>query len=113
MKTRYRYDIIYEIVKEITSSLAPDEVLDSIVRSVTEATGAKGCSLMLLTPDKKELIHNVSYGLSEWYLKKGPVRADAIIKEVLTGKPLAIPDVTTDPRVQYKKQARKEGIAST
>jgi len=112
MKTRYRYDIIYEIVKEITSSLAPDEVLDSIVRSVTEATGAKGCSLMLLTPDKKELIHNVSYGLSEWYLKKGPVRADAIIKEVLTGKPLAIPAVTTDPRIQYKEQASREGIAS-
>ena len=112
MQTRYRYDIVYAIVKEITSSLAPDEVLDSIVRSVTEATGAKGCSLMLLTPDRKELIHNVSYGLSEWYLKKGPVRADAIINEVLSGKPVAIPDVTTDPRIQYREQAVREGIAS-
>jgi len=113
MVSKYRYEILYEIAKEMTSSLAPDEVLDTIVRSITQAIDAKGCSLMLLTPDKKELIHNVSYGLSERYLKKGPVRTDSIIEEVLTGKSLAISDVTTDPRIQYKEQARKEGIAST
>ena len=112
MKSRHRYGLLYEIAKEITSSLSPAEVLDTIVRSTTNAIGAKGCSLMLLAPDNKELVHDISCGLSDWYLQKGPVRSNAIIKEVLGGKTVAILDATTDPRVQYKDEARQEGIAS-
>ena len=90
MQSKYRYEVLYKIAKEIMASLAPDEVLDTIIRSVTRAIGAKGCSLMLLTPDRKELIHNISYGLSKYYPKKGLVRADAIINEALSGKTVAI-----------------------
>jgi len=112
METEHRYKILYAIAKDLTSSLAPDEVLNTIVESVTKAIDAKGCSLMLLTPDRKQLIHTVSYGLSKWYLRKGPVRSDAIINEALRGNPVAVLDATQDPRVQYKEQAMKEGIAS-
>ncbi len=112
MKTEHRYKILYAIAKDMTSSLAPDEVLDTIVASVTKAIDAKGCSLMLLTPDKKQLIHTVSYGLSRWYLRKGPIRADTVINEALSGKTVAVLDATQDPRVQYKEQAKKEGITS-
>ncbi len=83
-----------------------------MVENITKAIGTKGCSLLLLTPDKKQLIHTISYGLSEWYLQKGPVRSDAVIDEVLRGNPVAIRDATQDPRVQYKEQAIREGIAS-
>jgi len=112
MESEYRYRTLYAIAKRLTSSLAPEEVLNTIVQSIAEAIGAKGCSLMLLTPDKKQLIHTISYGLSESYLRKGPVRSDAVISEVLRGNPVAIQDTTQDPRVQYKEQAMREGIAS-
>jgi signal transduction histidine kinase len=112
MKSEHRYRTLYDIAKKLTSSLAPNEVLSTIVESTTKAVKAKGCSLMLLTPDKKQLIHTVSYGLSKWYLRKGPVRSDAVIDEVLKGNPVAVLDATRDPRVQYKEQAREEGIVS-
>jgi len=54
---------------------------------VAKAMWAKGCSLMLLSPDKKVLLHIVAYGLSDWYVRKGPVSADKSISEALEGKP--------------------------
>ena len=112
MESEYRYKTLYTIAKRLTASLAADEVLNTIVESVTKAINAKGCSLMLLTPDKQQLIHTISYGLSKWYLRKGLVRSSAVIDEVLRGHIVAILDATQDPRVQYKKQAMKEGIVS-
>jgi signal transduction histidine kinase len=67
---------------------------------------------MLLTANRKQLVHHVSHGLSDRYLKKGPVKADVIINEVLQGMPVVVLDATEDPRVQYREQAREEGIAS-
>jgi len=112
MESEYRYKTLYAIAKRLTSSLAPEEVLNTIVESIANAVGAKGCSLMLLSPDKKQLIHTISYGLSKSYLRKGPVRSDAVISEVLRGNPVAIQDTTQDSRIQYKEQAIREGIAS-
>lgn len=102
----------YEIAKKVNSSLAPQGVLDAIVESVARATGAKGCSLMLLTPDRSQLVHSVDYGLSEWYVTKGPIIADSILSEALQGKPVAVLHAAEDPRIQYPEHARKEGIAS-
>jgi signal transduction histidine kinase len=112
METEPRYKALYSIAKDVISSVTPDEVLNSIVKSVAIALDAKGCSLMLLSPDGKQLIHTVSYGLSERYLRKGPVKSDTIINQVLKGKSVAVLDATKDPRVQYKEQAAKEGITS-
>ena len=67
---------------------------------------------MILTPDKKHLIHNNAYGLSDEYIGKGPVSADKSISEALEGKPVAILDATEDERAQYREEAGKEGIAS-
>ena len=112
MESGNRYKLLYAIAKELGSSLVEGEVLHSMVESTTKAIDAKGCSLMLLTRDKKQLIHTISYGLSDWYLRKGPVRADTTISEVLQGKPVTILNVSQDPRIQYQEQAAKEGIAS-
>jgi len=112
MESEYRYRTLYAIAKRLTSSLAPEEVLNTIVQSIAKAVNAKGCSLMLLLPDKKQLMHTISYGLSKSYLRKGPVISNAIISEVLKGNSVAILDATKDPRVQYKEQAKREGIAS-
>jgi len=67
---------------------------------------------MLLTPDRKLLIHAAAYGLSDWYVRKGPVSADRSISEALDGKSVAILNATKDERIQYQEQAAKEGIAS-
>ena len=103
---------LYRIAIAVNSTVTTGEVLNCIVRSTAEILNVKGCSLMLLTPNRKQLIHTAFYGLSDSYVRKGPVKLDPIIAEALKGKPMSVIDVTTDPRVLYRAQAGKEGIAS-
>ena len=114
METRKEtyYQSLYELAATLNSSRAPESILQSVVEGVAKAMGAKGCSPMLLSPDRKVLLHTVAYGLSDWYVRKGPVSADKSISEALEGKPVAILDATEDHRIQYREQAKKEGIAS-
>ncbi len=109
---RRYYHSLYEIAATLNSMRAPDEILRSIVKSVAEALEAKGCALMLLTPDKRTLLHAAAYGLSDRYVRKGPVSADKSIAKALEGEPVAVLDATEDDRIQYRKQAKEEGIAS-
>ena len=106
------YQELYEVAAVLNSARDPQEVLHAMVACVAKAVGTKGCSLLLLTRDKKALLHTAAHGLSDWYVRKGPGSADKSISESLEGKPVAILDATTDERVQYRKQAKKEGIAS-
>ena len=110
-ESRY-YQSLYEVAAAVNSTRAPEAVLHYIVEKVAEAVGAKGYSLMLLTPDRELLLHTVAYGLSDWYVRKGPVSADKSISEALKGKAVAVLDATEDERIQYREQAEKEGIAS-
>ncbi|MCJ7669599.1 MAG: GAF domain-containing sensor histidine kinase [Dehalococcoidia bacterium] len=112
MEAEQRYKVLYDIAQKLNSKLAPQEVLRTIVEGIRDAADAKGCSLMLLTPDRQQLIHSVACGLSDWYVRKGPVRVDEAIAQALDGKPVAVRDATTDPRIQYKDQAKKEGVVS-
>ena len=106
------YTSLYELAATLNSARAPDSIFQSVVEGVAKAMEAKGCSLMLLSPDKKVLLHTVAYGLSDWYVRKGLVSADKSISEALDGKAVAILDATKDDRIQYQEQAKKEGISS-
>lgn len=106
------YQSLYEIAAAVNSTRAPESILHYICESVAKATGAKGCSIMLLTPNRELLLHTAAYGLSDWYVHKGRVSADKSISEALEGKPVAILDATEDKRVQYRLEAKREGVAS-
>jgi len=106
------YTSLYELAAALNSARSSESILQSIADGVAKAMGAKGCSLMLLSPDKKVLLHTVAYGLSDWYVRKGPVSADRSISEALEGKPIAVYEATKDERIQYREQAKKEGITS-
>ena len=101
-----------EISKVLASTLAVDEVLDQIVRQISEVMGLKGATIRLVNPKTNTLEVAASQGVSDKYLKKGPVDLDKSIAEALSGRPVAIFDATSDPRLQYPDAAREEGIAS-
>jgi len=107
-----RYELLYEISKPVIEAAGVSNVLSSIVESTSKGTGAKGCSLLTLSPDGKTLEHMVSYGLSADYLSKGEIVVDDAIREMLAGQPVNIVNVADDPRIQYSEQALKEGISS-
>ena len=101
-----------EISKILSSTLAVDEVLDQIVRQITEAMNLKGGTIRLVNPKTNTLELMAAVGLSEKYLQKGQVDLDKSIAEALSGRPVAIFDATTDSRLQYPEQAKEEGIAT-
>ena len=104
--------VLFEAAKRISSSLSTDEVLKAIVESTAHAVNAKGCSLLLLSPDKKQLRHSATYGLSDWFVKKGPLSADKSFSQALEGKPVQALNAAEDRNVQYRWHMKKEGIAS-
>lgn len=101
-----------EISKTVGSTLAVNEVLDQIVRQMTEVMGLKGATIRLVNPKTNTLELVASVGLSEKYLSKGPVDLDKSIADALSGRPVAIYDAANDPRMQYPEEAKAEGIAS-
>lgn len=112
-KAQY-YNTLYQITKTVTSTLNLDEVLRLIVENTAKTMGAKACSIRLIDEDKKTLRVVSAYGLSEDYLKKGPVEIDKSLldAEVLKGNVVKIRDATIDPRFQYPEEAKREGIRS-
>lgn len=109
---RSYYESLYEIATTINSARSPANVISSIVEMVALALEAKGCSIMLLTPDKKRLLHTAAFGLSDWYIRKGPYQTDLSIAETLSRGPICILDASTDDRMQYPEHQKKEGINS-
>jgi GAF domain-containing protein len=83
------------------------------VEGVTHALNVKGCTLFLFSPRSEALKLAGSFGLSSDYLDKGPISALRSIAATLQdAQPVAIFDVSDDPRIQYPDSAIKEGIAS-
>ena len=106
------YKLVKDFSNTINSSLNDTEVLKMITENFTKALNVRACSIYLLSRDLNILKHRASYGLSDAYIKKGPLDADKSIAKTLSGKPVMIYDVTKDPRIQYPKEAKKEGITS-
>ncbi len=106
------FDALYDVAKTVNSTLDFNEVLFRIVEAATVATSAKGCALLLLDDDQKQLVHSADYGLSDEYLRKGEILAHSSLGDALKGEVVTVSDVSRDPRIQYPAEAIKEGIGS-
>ena len=106
------YDTLLKITRVISHSKDPEEVVLMTVESIKTALDVKGCAAFLNNRHTNELELAASFGLSEEYLNKGPLSALRSMAQSLDEGPVAIYDVTDDPRIQYPEEARKEGIVS-
>jgi signal transduction protein with GAF and PtsI domain len=111
-RQRNYFHTLYQLAAEICCARSTRDALQLFAEITAKGMGAKGCSLMTLTSDGKELLHISAYGLSDWYVKKGPVLTDKSIAQALEGEPVAINNAAEDERVQYRQEARQEGITS-
>ena len=109
---KIHYDMIIKVTSAISECKDPEEVALVTAESVKTGFKAKGCSVFLIKKDTRELGLAASYGLSDEYLNKGPVRYMQEITEAKDQVPIAIYDVQDDPRIQYPEGAKKEGISS-
>lgn len=106
------YETLLKVTNAISHSRDPEEVVLMTVESISLALNAKGSMLFLLNRETNELEVGAAFGLSEEYINKGPLSALKSITASLKDGPVAIYDVSDDPRIQYPEAARKEGIAS-
>ena len=112
-KEEFQYlKLFIDVCKVINSSLDLKEVLMLITENIVKLINVKACTIFLLDKSRKKLDVSASHGLSDTYLRKGPLDADKSIAETLDGKIVLIHDTSNDSRIQYPEEAKKEGIAS-
>jgi len=103
---------LHDIARTILSTLDSQRVIDLLIGKLITVIKVKACSLRLVNETTRELEMIASGGLSESYLRKGPVHMEKSIRETLKGVPVLILDATADPRVEYPQENAREGIAS-
>ena len=107
------YETLIKVTRSLSRSKDPEKVIQETVESIKSALGIKGCALLLINQQSKDLEVAASTGLSTEYLNKGTVSALSSIADSLKDGPVAVYDVGDDPRIQYPEAAKKEGIASS
>jgi diguanylate cyclase (GGDEF)-like protein len=105
---------LHEVNKMLTSKLDLEDVLDTVMRLAGELFRAQAYSIRLLDQDGKLLHLAAHYGLSEEYLKRGPIAvgksvAGAVVRE---GKPIYVPDAMNYHGLYKVSVARDEGLKS-
>ncbi len=95
----------------LNSEASLEDKLLTIVRSIARAMNAAS-SLVLLDAAGTKLVHSASWGLPQYYLRKGILDAKRSLSEVIIGRPVIIPDAARDKRVQYPELAQKARIVS-
>lgn len=108
------FESLYSVARMVNSSLEMSTVLEKIVQGVAEVMGVKAASIRILDARAQTLIMGAAHGLSDEYIRKGPVLVEEsrLDRNVLKGKTVFIEDAQNDPDFQYGDGARAEGIVS-
>ncbi len=102
--------------KAISHAISTYEDLNLLTNHLAEGTArsfsAKGCSILLFDDRERQLFPVATYGISEAYVRKGPIFVDTKDSAFFRGEPVFVKDMQSDARVQYPKEAAEEGILS-
>ena len=107
-------EALSKVANLITSGLYLGELLRLVVQVTAEIMNSKICSLMLLDPDRKELVIRATQSISEAYNKKPNVKLGEGIAGIVAkeNKTICILDVKKDSRYMNMAIAAKEGLCS-
>ena len=111
-RRRTYYSALKQIAKVANSTFGFRKICNSVAKSAAKALATNSCCILSINPQKEYLITIGSYGLSDFYLKKGPLAAQKSLPEILEGKVVFINDAAKDERIQYRQVAHAQGISS-
>ncbi|MEK6675767.1 MAG: SpoIIE family protein phosphatase [Planctomycetota bacterium] len=106
---------VHELSDLLSGTFDLPEILDVTVNRVVKVVPpVKASAIRLLDEKTGELIIKAVCNLSEEYLRKGPVvlNNSPIDGAAFAGETVYIRDTTTDPRIRYPENARREGLVS-
>ncbi|MGD0335559.1 MAG: GAF domain-containing protein [Candidatus Omnitrophota bacterium] len=120
-KKKEHYDLyvkqieaLSKIANLITSGLYLEELLRLVVQVTAEVMNSKISSLLLLDPDKQELVVKATQSISEAYNKKPNIKMGVGIAGIVAkeNRPIVVEDVKGDSRYLNQDIAKKEGLCS-
>ncbi|HEX8521579.1 MAG TPA: SpoIIE family protein phosphatase [Tepidisphaeraceae bacterium] len=106
---------VYSLTTILADARDLQIVLQRTVQLVGEVMETKAASIRLVDQENDELVIKAVHNLSPQYLSKGPVRLSKAGIDLIALGPQGyeyVQDMTTDPRVQYPEESRREGIVS-
>ena len=105
------HDILGNVNVAVRSSLDLTEILESIVRVVSESLRVRGCTIRLL--DRKGGMDlRAAFGLSRQYLATASSDPGEGVAEALKGQCVAILDAQNDPLIRHREEVQREKISS-
>ena len=107
-------EALSKVANLIASGMYLDELLRLIVSVTAEVMNSKISSLMVLDPEKKELVIRATQSISEEYNKKPNIKVGEGIAGIVAreNKPILVADISQEPRYLNQNIARKEGLVS-
>lgn len=105
---------IYAISAALNAEANEQAVLDTLLERTVTELGYTAATLRLLDEEQQTLELRAVYGLSQAYLRNGPVAIgqSTIDKVVLAGQSVVVEDVQHDSSSHYAAAAAHEGLAS-
>jgi len=105
---------LFHIAGAVSASLDLERVLLNVVEKATVLFRAKMSSLMLVSPQTRELELATAYGCSLEYLNKPNLPLDGSIlgRVVKKNRVLQVYDVFQEPLYKHKSHAKQEGVVS-
>ncbi|MFH1457969.1 MAG: GAF and ANTAR domain-containing protein [Candidatus Omnitrophota bacterium] len=107
-------EALSKIANLITSGLYLEELLRLVVNVTAEIMNSKVSSLMLLDPEKKELVVKATQSICDEYNKKPNIKLGEGIAGIVArdNKPITVLDVREDERYLNRGIAKQEGLCS-
>ncbi|MBI2303298.1 MAG: hypoxanthine phosphoribosyltransferase [Chloroflexi bacterium] len=111
-RTVIRYQkALYEILNGLGATSGTREGLELILKSAVRTLSASAGSILFLDSTGKKLVHSVTYGLSDAYIKQGFLDMDknSVMEE---GVVVTVGDGASDPQLQPSQRAPQAGLSS-
>jgi len=101
---------LQQIAVIANSGLTLRRTCNAIARTVAKATDMNGCRILHLDLKREYLTTVGAYGLSDLFLRKGPLDARKSLPEVLAGDIVVVTHAPTDERVQHPEVAQSQNV---
>ena len=106
------YAGLQQIAAIANSDLTLRRTCNGVAKVIATSMDMTGCKVLLLNATKKYLTTVGSFGLSDLYLRKGPLDAGRSLPEVLEGRVAVVEHASTDARLQHPEVAESQHVVS-
>ncbi len=106
------YAGLQQITAVANSGLTLRRTCNAIAKIVAGSMDMTGCRVLLLNAKTEYLTTVGAFGLSDLFLRKGPMDARKSLPEVLDGRIAVVNDASTDARVQHPEVAESQHVTS-